>query len=166
MVHVMPPQNIPPVIAPGAAAPPARSRVGCVLVGVLLGGGLFVGGLVTAGVVWLALEMKDVAAGQGFRVDSSAVRAYEEAQKTKPGTHLLLTGYYPPGSLMYIHADLSTQFDPKKHVKLKTRGVMLVIENGIFQSQRVSHPIVFHDGGADPTKGFSVKAWRNRQLGE
>jgi hypothetical protein len=155
----------PPVITP-AASPPARSRIGCVLAGVLLGGGLLVCGLVIVGGVFVAREMMAESSGQGFRVHSSAVRAYQEAQKTKPGSHLLLTGYYPTGGMVYLNADLSTHFDPKEHVKIKTRGVALVIENGIFHSQRVSHPVVMHDGGVDPTKGYSVRVWRERHLGE
>jgi hypothetical protein len=146
---------------PPVRIPPRPARRGRWLyVGLATGGIAAV--VMISGLVYVGREIWAEASGQGFHIDRSAVSAFREARKLRPGCQLRLSGYYDRvSSMVTVNADLVNDFESGEHVRLEVRGVSLMVERGIYDHQRVSHPTVMHQGD-DPTKGYSVKFRRAR----
>ncbi len=111
---------------------------------------------VCGGLWYLTLETGYYGESHGFRVDGSAIRAYQEAQETRPDTHLVVEthgAFVGPGHTLRV--DLSKRFDPADHVQLETRGVPLVVEKHVYEKYQILKPIITHEGD-DPTKGYGM----------
>jgi hypothetical protein len=146
--------------SPNAPKPAKRVLWWLLLIAVLVVVTLVLAGVI--GLRHLMLEAGSYRSSHGFSVNGPAMRAYHDAQKIRPDTHLIVSGYYPPGTLFYMNVDLGKEFNPRKHVMLETRGVTLVVEKGIYQSQQTRRPIITHDGRSDPTQGYKVRLRRRR----
>jgi hypothetical protein len=124
---------------------------------------LSVGMLVLAGTLagvgyyaWQSmLETGSYPSTHGFRIDGKAYRALQEAQKVKPGTHLVIqTQRSLVGPALYAETHLASTFDASKFVTLQTRGIPFEVERYLFE-QRVLQPVISHRGDK-PTTGYTV----------
>ena len=121
---------------------------GLLLIGCVLGGGIY-------GLWQLMLETGAYPSSHGFHIDGKAYRALQEAQKTKPGTHLVVqTQGAMVGPEMYTELHLAETFDDKDFVRVSTRGMTLEVERYLYD-HRVLQPVISHKGDK-PTTGYTL----------
>jgi hypothetical protein len=103
----------------------------------------------------LMLETGQYPSSHGFRIDGAAYRAIQAAQKTHPGTHLVVeTQGALVGPEMYMNIHLAREFDPRDCVQLTTRGLTIEVEHYLYE-QRILRPVISHDGD-DPADGYTL----------
>ncbi len=122
--------------------------VGVFFLLILLGAGL--------GIRHLVLETGNYESGHGFRIDGKAYRAIQEAQKLKPGTHLVVqTQRSFVGPELYTEIHFAKEFRADDDfVTITTRGVNIEVEQYLYE-RRVLWPIISHTGN-EPTTGYTL----------
>jgi len=151
----MTPEFTPSPIVRTAATPPRRNQG---MLWLILPGGVLACIAVTAiGILaYLLHDSGYLHMRDGFRVDGKALRAYVEARRLKPESHLVLeTRSSFVGPDMYTDIYIGSNFDPQEHVKLEVRGVTLVMSR-YFYDLRTLDPVITHDGRQDKLTGYQV----------
>jgi hypothetical protein len=107
-----------------------------------------------AGVAWIALELGVYSTQNNVRLAGSALRAYQEASKTKPGCFLYIEEY----DHFTYRVTLADHVNPHETaVRIEERGVPIAIDEQPYRAYFVHlKPTILHDGGADKTQGYDL----------